>query len=112
MTDAEQESLDGKIVVVVDEDLQDLIPGYLENRRKDIAEMAAALERGDFETIRFLGHKMKGTGGGYGFDRITEIGEALEDAAKRSQTQEIRDQIDRLQVYLDNVEVTFQPQDG
>ena len=109
MTDAEPESRDGKIIVVVDEDLRDLIPGYLENRRKDIAEIAAALERGDFETIRSLGHKMKGTGGGYGFDRITEIGETFEDAAKRSRTQEIRDQIDRLRVYLDNVEVTFQP---
>jgi len=109
MTDAEQESRDEKIVVVVDEDLRELIPGYLENRRNDIVEIAAALERGDFETIRSLGHKMKGSGGGYGFDRITEIGETFEDAAKRSQTQKIRDQIHRLQAYLDNVEVTFQP---
>ncbi len=37
--------------------------------------------RGDYATIRTLGHQMAGTGGGYGFDPITEIGGALEESA-------------------------------
>jgi HPt (histidine-containing phosphotransfer) domain-containing protein len=109
MADNEPDSRRGKIIVTVDEELQDMIPGYLENRRKDVAEIVAALQRGDFEAIRFLGHNMKGSGGGYGFDGISEIGRACEDAAKRSQAQEIREQVDRLQAYLDSVEVVFQP---
>jgi hypothetical protein len=48
-----------------------------------------ALEKQDFETIRILGHTMKGTGGGYGFDTISEMGRALEEAAKTQDTQAI-----------------------
>jgi len=109
MADDERKSRNGEIIVVIEEDLRELIPGYLENRRKDMAEIVAALDRGDFETIRSLSHMMKGSGGGYGFDEITEIGRACEDAAKRSQAQEVRDQVARLTVYLDHVVVVYEP---
>ena len=33
MADKEQDAPKGKFIVIVDEDLQDLVPGYLENRR-------------------------------------------------------------------------------
>lgn len=108
MTDHEQEPPHGKFIAMVDEDLRDLIPGYMENRRKDITEILTALDRDDFEIIRSLGHKIKGSGGGYGFDEITEIGRACEDAAKQSHAQKVREQVNRLQVYLDNVEIVFQ----
>ena len=51
MTDREQNATSGKWTVTVDEDLQDLIPGYLENRRKDAEELQKALARSDFEVI-------------------------------------------------------------
>jgi hypothetical protein len=47
------EELKEKTVVRIDPDLADLIPGFLENRRKDIASIMSALEQGDYETIRF-----------------------------------------------------------
>lgn len=108
MADNEPDASNGKFIVIIEEDLQDLFPGYLENRRKDVEELHRALERSDFEAIRVLGHKMKGSGGGYGFDEISEIGHALEDAAKQSQAGIIQDQIRRLRHYLDHVEVIIQ----
>ena len=99
---------DEKIVVFVDEDLHDLIPGYLAGRQKDIAALRAALTLGDYEAIRSIGHKMKGSGGGYGFDQITEIGRAIEDAAKIDHGEEIHRQIEALKTYLERVEVVFQ----
>ena len=60
-----------KYVVYIDEDLEDLIPGFLDNRANDITEMSAALSRKDFESIKDFGHKMQGAGGGYGFDAIS-----------------------------------------
>ena len=42
------------------------------------------------------------------FDSITEIGRAIENAAKEGDGREIREQLSRLQYYLDNVEVIFQ----
>lgn len=109
MTDHQPKTPEKEIVVVVDEELSDLIPGYLENRRKDVAQIISCLEQEDFETIRSLGHKMKGSGGGYGFDAITEIGRTLEDAAKQSQEEVIREQTALLQDYLLKVKVVFQP---
>ncbi len=39
-----------KIIVHVDNDLADLIPGYLANRKKDIIAIHDALEKKDLET--------------------------------------------------------------
>lgn len=97
-----------KIVVHIDADLEDLIPGYLQKRQEDVKTIVDALERGDYETIRILGHTMKGTGGGYGFDAITDIGHALEDAAKTKNTEEIKRQVNELSSYLDRVEVVYE----
>jgi HPt (histidine-containing phosphotransfer) domain-containing protein len=94
-----------KILVRVYPEIAELIPGFLENRRKDIAAMLDAVQRGDFETVRVLGHGMNGSGGGYGFDAITEIGAALEQAAKQRNAAEIRERVNELSRYLDRVEV-------
>ena len=105
MTQSCDENKDGKILVRVDPDLADLIPGFLDNRRKDIAAMQEALKQGDFETVRLLGHSMKGAGGGYGFDAITDIGAALEEAAKDNNPEKVLRGVSDLAAYLDRVEV-------
>ena len=96
-----------KIIVRVDEDLADLIPGFLNNRQQDIKIMNEALEGGGYETIRTVGHSMKGSGGGYGFDGITEIGSSLEIAAKESDKDKITMWLKELEYYLEIVEVIY-----
>ncbi len=102
-------STDGqKPIVYIDEDIADLVPGFMDIRRNDIKEMNTALTAGDFESIRSVGHKMKGAGGGYGFDAITDFGMRLEEAAKVSHTAEIRSAIDGLATYVDTVEIIYE----
>jgi HPt (histidine-containing phosphotransfer) domain-containing protein len=96
------------IVVHVDPEIADLVPGFLENRRKDIKTMDAALKQGDFETIQILGHSMKGAGGSYGFDAVTDIGKALEQAALAKNAEGIRSAIRELSAYLNGVEVVYE----
>ena len=96
-----------KIVIQVDADLEDLIPGYLQNRRQDVDSILQALEKQEFEAIRVLGHTMKGTGGGYGFDAITEMGHALEEASKDGNIPAIRQKAAALLAYLQRVDVVF-----
>lgn len=96
-----------KIVVRVDAEIEDLIPGFLENRRKDIETILEALDQGDYETIRLLGHRMKGAGGGYGFDAITDIGRSIEQGAKEKNPEEVRRWLGDLLHYLDRVEVVY-----
>ena len=82
----------------------DLIPGFMHNRRQDVIAMLDALERGDFETVESLGHGMKGAGGSWGFQAITDIGAALEQAAKSADTDASRKWVGELSRYLDRVE--------
>jgi CheY-like chemotaxis protein len=85
-----------------------LVPGFLEGRRRDIETIAAALERSDYENVRILGHNMKGSGAGYGFNRITEIGASLEQAAGRRAPVEIRAHSADLVQYLDGLQVVYE----
>ena len=103
-TDAEP---DEKIVVNVDSDIEDLIPGFLENRQEDVKSIYDALEKEDYETIRILGHSMKGAGGGYGFDEITDIGRLIEESAEGKNQEEIKKWVINLTNYLDRVEIVY-----
>ena len=96
------------IVVKVDADLADLIPGFLENRHKDAARLAELLERADFAEIRRIGHSMKGVGGGYGFDEITFIGAEIEKAAGAEDADVIARECARLGDYLGRIEIVFE----
>jgi HPt (histidine-containing phosphotransfer) domain-containing protein len=85
--------------------IADLVPEYLQRRHADVVVLSDALVAGDMERVRTLGHSMKGSGGGYGFDGITEIGLRLEDAGKLSDSAMARTAIEDLAAYLRNVEV-------
>ena len=83
----------------------DLIPVFLQNCRQNAIAMLDALDRSDFETVEFLGHGMRGAGGSYGFQAITDIGNALEQAAKSADTEASRTWVRELSRYLDRVEI-------
>ena len=95
-------------IVRVAASLAELIPAFLEGRRRDIDTIAAALERSDYDDVRNLGHNMKGSGAGYGFSRITEIGASLEQAAGRQAGDEIRARSADLVRYLDGLHVEYE----
>ena len=99
---------DERIIVHVDPEIADLVPGFLENRRKDTETMGESLTQGDFEAIQILGHSMKGAGGSYGFDAITDIGKSLEQAAKDKDAERITRSVQELSEYLDRVEVVYE----
>lgn len=96
------------IYITVDRDLEDLIPGFLERRNADADKLRHALAEQDHETIRITGHSMKGTGGGYGFDGLSEIGAAIERAAKAGDLEAVSQELDRLDAYLARLRVRFE----
>ena len=98
----------GRVRVRVNSSLAELVPRFLENRRRDVATIAAALKHADYENVRILGHNMKGTGAGYGLNRITEIGASLEQAAGRREPEEIRARAAELARYLDGLHVEYE----
>ena len=98
----------GKVTIHIDAGLKDLVPGFLENRQHDVATILKALEQGDYETIRIRGHSLKGIGGGYGFEAITAIGAALEQAGKAKKPDEVQRWVGDLKGYLDRVQIVYE----
>ena len=81
----------------------DRVQLFLRNCRQHGVTMLDALDRGDFGTVEFLGHGMRGAGGMFGFQAITDIGAALEQAAENADTGESRKWVGELSRYLDRV---------
>ena len=96
-----------KIVVKVDPDLEDLVPGFLENRKADVDKLREALEKTDFDILTSIGHSIKGVGGGYGFDRMSELGAAIETSAKAGDAENVKEKIEQLDDFLNRVEVEY-----
>ena len=84
--------------------LAERTPAYLQSCRQNVLDMDAALDRADFETVTILAHNMRGSGGGFGFQAITNFGAALEQAADEVDTAAARGVVMDLSVYLDRLE--------
>jgi HPt (histidine-containing phosphotransfer) domain-containing protein len=93
--------------VVVDKELADLIPVFMKNRHKEVETLKAALAAADFEQLRQLGHRMKGVGNSYGFERVSVIGRQVEDGARCGDRAALATRIAEYADYLAKVQVVF-----
>jgi HPt (histidine-containing phosphotransfer) domain-containing protein len=87
--------------------MEDVVPSYLDKRRKEISQFRQALADQDFDSIRMLGHKLKGTGAGYGFAELTSIGAAIEKSALTRNVFDLLASVEHLTRYLDCVKVEY-----
>jgi HPt (histidine-containing phosphotransfer) domain-containing protein len=94
-------------LVHIDASFEPLIPKFLSNRKKEVTAMQEALTAQNFETVRRISHGMKGAGGSYGFDRISEMATAIEQAAKAADAWTIGRNLPVLDSYLDRVKVVY-----
>lgn len=92
-------------IVTLEPEILELVPGFLGSRAKDIATIRKALLTADYDAIGFAGHRMKGAGGGYGFHLVSELGGALESAAKERDAASVRRLLVDLETHLADVVV-------
>ncbi len=97
------------IIIEIDADLSELVPGFLDRKRADARTILAALHKGDTETVARLAHKMKGEGGSYGFDMITDLGRGLEQAAREGDLNTAGQLGSELTQFLERVEIVYRP---
>ncbi|MGA2881600.1 MAG: ATP-binding protein [Bryobacteraceae bacterium] len=86
--------------IPVSDQVMALVPEYLASKEKQIEEARAALASRDFGPIRRFGHNLKGTGRGYGFPPIEEMGRKIESAAAQADATRIADQLDALHQFV------------
>ena len=83
------------------------IPRFLANRRAELIPVREAARVGDLATVQAFGHKLKGSGGTFGFDAVSVLGDRLEQSAKDANRTEILRVVDELAWYLDHVQVVY-----
>ncbi len=97
----------GRNVVTVIHDFKEIVPSFLDRVRKDIIIMTEALQGNDYETIMEISHRIKGAGGGYGFDRISELAMIIEACAKERHSEKIQIQLKEFSNYMETLQVVY-----
>jgi signal transduction histidine kinase/CheY-like chemotaxis protein/PAS domain-containing protein/HPt (histidine-containing phosphotransfer) domain-containing protein len=86
--------------IPISDQVMALVPQYLASKEKQIEEARAALASRDFGPIRRFGHNLKGTGRGYGFPPIEDMGREIERAAAQADATRIAEQLDALYQFV------------
>ena len=94
--------------VTVARDLEDLIPVFMSNRKKELDTLRVALAAADFEQLRQLGHRMKGVGNSYGFEKVSLLGKQVEDGAKVSDRDALGRCLAEYADYLARVQIVYE----
>ena len=94
--------------VIVQKDLEDLIPVFMRNRHKELDSLRAAVAAADFEQLRQLGHRMKGVGNSYGFTHVSTLGKYIEDGARSGDRASLQARISEYEEYLSKVQITYE----
>src|SRR5208282_988342 len=102
-------SMTGKSTIEIDPELSDLIPGFLARKRTDLQTILESVRNGDFESIGRIAHRLKGEGGSFGIEAITEAGRDIEGAARAREPDAITSIARELLPYLDSVHIVYAP---
>ncbi len=94
--------------VTVAKDLEDLIPTFMKNRAKELDTLRTALAGGDMEQLRQLGHRMKGVGNSYGFEKVSVLGKQVEDGARSGDRAGLEAAISQYADYLARVKIVYE----
>jgi HPt (histidine-containing phosphotransfer) domain-containing protein len=86
-------------------DLEALIPDFLQSIRDQNLRLSELLLENNYADIQKNGHSLKGVGGGYGFQRITELGAQIEQAARNRQRYGVELGIADIQNYLERIQI-------
>lgn len=95
------------LTVKVEKDLEALVQRFLARKRDDLERVRIALAARDYETIRRIGHDLKGAGEGFGFPELSAFGAALERAAIAHNQRAIGEQLAAVEQFLSRLRVTF-----
>jgi hypothetical protein len=97
--------INDRIRLKVEPALKELVPGFLENRRRDLERLRQALHAGDLAAIRDVGQNIRCFSRVYGVEELTALGEEIRCAAEESSTLRIVRLQGQLADYLSRVEL-------
>jgi hypothetical protein len=91
----------------VDSSIADLVPEYMQNRRKEVELLKRYLEEGDFDKIAGLAHRMVGVGTPYGFHHISSLAKVIHETARASDRDTVSSLIAEYAHYVKHVTIKY-----
>ncbi|MBF0362024.1 MAG: Hpt domain-containing protein [Oligoflexia bacterium] len=93
-----------KIKINVEQEIKELLPKYLNNRKNDLNIFKKALADLDAITIEKTAHKIAGNAGSYGLDHLGEIAKRMELESHDKELANIQKYLDEIEEYLNLIE--------
>ncbi len=90
-------------IIQVDQTIRELIPDFLNNKLVDLYYIQAMIQQNDFDAIRKMGHKWKGSCPSYGFHYLGEVGEQFEILVQNKDYEKLKALVQSLESHLKNV---------
>ena len=94
--------------ITLGRDFAELIPRFLENRHRELAYLRKALAEGEYGELQQLGHRMRGAGSTYGFDRVSALGGRIEAGACAKDPEALAAAIAEYADHLGRLKVTYE----
>lgn len=92
-------------ISVEDPAIAELLPRYLERRRLDVDTLRSLHANAELEAVAQMGHRMRGSGTAYGIPEITEIGTAIDRAARDNDADGVGAAIERLAAFVERARI-------
>ena len=83
-----------------DEEWAEMQEIYINHTSKELEKIKTQLNLDSIDSIRTFGHNIKGSGGMYGFNEVTELGLLIENAAKEGNLDSIKSNLEVLEDFL------------
>ena len=86
-----------------DEEWAEMQEMYINHTSKELEKIKTQLNLDSIDSIRTFGHNIKGSGGMYGFNEVTELGLLIETAAKEGNLDSIKSNLEVLEDFLQSM---------
>lgn len=96
-----------KVKVEIDADLQDLVPQFVENRKKDLDSFDLLIQNNDLVALGQLAHKVKGAAAGYGFLQLSQLAADMEKAVKDSDQKVLPEILKKMRDHFLNIDIHY-----
>ncbi len=88
--------------------MMDVVCRYVSSLRQRIDDLTAAVEGGDLTSATVIAHGLHGSGGGFGFQIISDFGETIESLIDRGAARpQITQEVDALRGCVARIERTY-----
>ncbi|MGE4496355.1 MAG: response regulator [Deferribacterales bacterium] len=102
-----EEGEDGFIEVNVRPEFAEVTPLFLRDLKQMPQKIRELLDNDDFESIQFIGHRLKGEAKTFGFEPVSDYGLYIQGAAIRRSRQKIEETAEDLNEYASKIRLIF-----